>query len=66
MKCIKYDPPQIGTTAIPICKCDTCSIPTREDQQRLREQVTRALIYMQNKENYELNKIRNKLEKKKK
>jgi hypothetical protein len=66
MKCIKYGPPPTGTTALRTCECDWCSIPTREDQERLREQVTRALIYMQNKENYELNKIRNKLEKKKK
>ena len=51
-KCIKYDPPPIGTTALRICDCNTCAIPTRKDQQRLREQVTRVLIYMQNKENY--------------
>ncbi len=51
-KCIKYDPSPIGTTALRICDCNSCSIPTREDQQRLREKVTRALIYMQNEENY--------------
>ncbi len=51
-RCIKYDPPPIGTTALRICECNSCSIPTRKDQQGLREQVTRALIYMQNKDNF--------------
>ena len=47
-KCIKYDPPLIGTTALHTCDCNSCLILTEEDQQRLREKVTRALIYMQN------------------
>ena len=52
MKCIKYDPPPIGTSALRICDCNSCSIPTRKDQQRLREQVTRVLINMQNRDNF--------------
>ena len=52
MKCIKYDPPTIGTTALRICECNSCAIPTRKDQQRLREQVTRVLINMQNRDNF--------------
>ena len=48
-KCKKYGPPQIGTTALVVCNCAACAIPKKRDQKKLLEQVTRALIYMQNK-----------------
>ena len=62
IKCNKYQQPIIGTSSLATCDCDACAIPTRKDQEKLREQVTRALIYMQNKEIYKLNKIRTALE----
>ena len=61
MKCKGYQQPIIGTSSLATCDCDACAIPTRKDQEKLREQVTRALIYMQNKEVYTVNKIRNRL-----
>ena len=62
MKCKGYQQPIIGTSSLATCDCDACAIPTRRDQEKLREQVTKALIYMQNKEVYTVNKIRNRLE----
>ena len=62
IKCNKYQQPIIGTSSLATCDCDACAIPTRKDQEKLREQVTRALIYRQNKEIYKLNKIRTGLE----
>jgi len=56
IKCKKYGPPPIGTTAWIVCDCASCAISTKKDQEKLLEQVTRALIYMQSKENYKLNK----------
>jgi len=56
IKCKKYRPPPVGTTALLVCDCASCAIPTKKDQEKLLEQVTRALIYMQSKENYKLNK----------
>ena len=66
IKCNKYQQPIIGTSSLATCDCDACAIPTRKDQEKLREQVTRALIYRQNKEIYKLNKIRTGLEQEKK
>ena len=66
MKCKGYQQPIIGTSSLATCDCDACAIPTRRDQEKLREQVTRALIYMQNKEVYTVNKIRTGLEGEKK
>ena len=62
MKCKGYQQPIIGQSSLATCDCDACAIPTRRDQEKLLEQVTRALIYMQNKEIYKLNKIRTALE----
>ena len=62
MMCKGYQQPIIGTSSVATCNCDACAIPTRRDQEKLREQVTRALIYMQNKEVYTVNKIRTGLE----
>ena len=50
IKCNKYQQPIIGTSSLATCDCDACAIPTRKDQEKLREQVTKALIYRQNKE----------------
>ena len=58
MKCKGYQQPIIGQSSLATCDCDACAIPTRRDQEKLLEQVTRALIYMQNKEVYTVNKIR--------
>jgi hypothetical protein len=51
MKCNKYGPPPSGTTALALCNCAACAIPTKRDEDKLREQVTRGLFYIQSLKN---------------